>query len=66
METPLVSVLLASYNHEAYVEAAIRSILSQQGVSFELIVIDDGSTDQSPLILESLSKKLGFQFITRP
>ena len=33
METPLVSVLLASYNHEAYVEAAIRSILSQQGVS---------------------------------
>lgn len=65
-ETPLVSVLLASYNHEAYVEAAIRSIMSQQGVSFELIVIDDGSQDQSPAILKSLSESLGFIFIVRP
>lgn len=66
MEAPLVSVLLASYNHEAYIEASIRSILSQQGVSFELIVIDDGSTDSSPSILEKLSKQLGFTYISRP
>lgn len=65
-EAPLVSVLLASYNHEAYVEASIRSIMSQQGVSFELIVIDDGSQDQSPTILKSLSEALGFTFIVRP
>lgn len=65
-EVPLVSVLLASYNHEAYVEAAVRSIMSQQGVSFELIVIDDGSPDQSPSILKSLSESLSFTLIVRP
>ena len=31
---PLVSVLLASYNHEQFVEAAVRSVMSQKGVSF--------------------------------
>ena len=42
---PVVSVLLPSYNHEKYIEAAVRSVMSQKGVSFELIVIDGGSTD---------------------
>ena len=62
---PLVSVLLASYNHEKYVEAAIRSIMAQKGVSFELIVIDDGSTDSSPQIIERLQKEFGFKFVHR-
>ena len=62
---PIVSVLMASYNHEKYVEAAVRSVLSQQGVAFELIVIDDGSTDRSPEILEKLSAELRFSYIHR-
>ncbi|MBO7414547.1 MAG: glycosyltransferase [Fibrobacter sp.] len=62
---PLVSVLLASYNHEKYVEAAVRSVMAQKGVSFELIVIDDGSTDSSPEILEKLQAELGFTYIHR-
>ena len=62
MEKPLVSVLLASYNHEAYVEASVRSIMAQKGVPFELIVIDDGSKDNSPKILETLSRELGFTY----
>ena len=45
---PVVSVLLASYNHEKYVEAAVRSVMEQKGVPFELIVLDDGSKDRSP------------------
>lgn len=63
---PLVSVLLASYNHEKYVEAAVRSVMNQRGVAFELIVLDDGSKDNSPKILEKLSKELGFRYIHRP
>lgn len=59
---PLVSVLLASYNHEKFVEAAVRSIMAQQGVKFELIVIDDGSKDGSPELLDRLSKELGFRY----
>ena len=62
---PLVSVLLASYNHEKYVEAAVRSVMEQKGVDFELVVIDDGSTDHSPDILEKLQGELGFRYIHR-
>lgn len=62
---PLVSVLLASYNHEKYVEAAVRSVMAQKGVAFELIVIDDGSKDKSPEILERLSAELRFRYVHR-
>ena len=63
---PVVSVLLASYNHEKYVEAAVRSILNQKNIPFELIVVDDGSSDKSPEILERLSQEFHFTFIHRP
>jgi len=62
---PLVSVLMASYNHEKYVEAAVRSVMAQKGVAFELVVIDDGSPDSSPEILERLQAELGFTYIHR-
>lgn len=63
--TPKVSVLLPSYNHEQYVEAAVRSVMTQTGVDFELIVIDDGSSDSSPQILAKLQAEYGFTFIHR-
>lgn len=62
---PMVSVLLASYNHEKYIEAAVRSVMEQKGVAFELIVLDDGSKDKSPEILEKLSAELKFRYIHR-
>lgn len=46
-KTPEISVIMACYNHEKYIEEAIQSILSQSYSNFELIVIDDGSTDKS-------------------
>lgn len=64
--TPKVSVILPSYNHEQYVETAVRSVMEQSGVDFELIVIDDGSKDRSPEILKRLSEELGFTYIHRP
>ena len=57
---------MPSYNHEPYVESAVRSVMEQTGVDFELIVIDDGSKDRSPEILKQLSEELGFMFIHRP
>jgi glycosyltransferase involved in cell wall biosynthesis len=45
MTAPLVSVILPSYNHAPYVAEAIASVLAQEGVAFELLVEDDGSTD---------------------
>lgn len=42
---PLISVNLVTYNHEKYIGNAIQSVLAQTCPDFELIVVDDGSTD---------------------
>ena len=44
---PLVSVLIPSYNHENYVQNSIKSIIEQSYKNIELIIIDDGSTDNT-------------------
>jgi alpha-1,3-rhamnosyltransferase len=59
---PKVTVRMPAYNHEAYVEQAILSIMNQTYQDFELIVIDDGSTDRTPKILERLSREHGFSY----
>lgn len=46
-ELPLVSVIMPCYNHEAYVGSVIESILNQTYSNIELIVADNGSTDNS-------------------
>jgi glycosyltransferase involved in cell wall biosynthesis len=52
MRAPCVSVLMPVYEGERYLDEAIQSILSQTFRDFELIVIDDGSTDGTPEIIE--------------
>ena len=52
--TPLVSVLMPAYNHEAYVRAAVESVLGQAYPELELIVIDDASQDGTWEVLQSL------------
>lgn len=44
---PLVSVVMPTYNHARFVEASIASVLAQQGVDLELLICDDGSTDNT-------------------
>ncbi len=50
---PEVSVLLTVRNGEPYFAAALASILAQDGVDFEVIVIDDGSSDGTPALLQA-------------
>jgi glycosyltransferase involved in cell wall biosynthesis len=52
------SVLLPVYNRENYVRQAVDSVLNQTFSDFELLVIDDGSTDRTPEILKSYGGKL--------
>jgi glycosyltransferase involved in cell wall biosynthesis len=53
-DNPLVSVLLPVYNGEKFVATTIASILDQSFRDFEFIIINDGSTDNTPNILEQL------------
>lgn len=48
---PLVSVILPTYNRAATLDRAITSVLAQSYTSFELLVIDDGSTDVTPSLV---------------
>jgi glycosyltransferase involved in cell wall biosynthesis len=56
----LVSVVIASYNHELYIERAIFSVLEQTYSRIQLIVIDDCSTDATFHKIKFLSDKYGF------
>ncbi len=48
---PYVTVLMPVYNGEQYLEESIDSIISQTFTDFEFIIVDDGSTDKTPVIL---------------
>jgi glycosyltransferase involved in cell wall biosynthesis len=54
---PTVSVIMAVHNAQAYLEAAVESILAQTFSDFEFIVIDDGSTDRSPHMLADVASR---------
>ena len=53
---PRVSVLLAVYNGDRHLEASLRSVLDQSFADFELIVVDDGSTDGTAEILAAIQR----------
>ncbi|HEY6836874.1 MAG TPA: glycosyltransferase [Gaiellaceae bacterium] len=57
MTAPLVSVLMAARNHEAYAAEAAASILDQDYDRLELIAIDDASDDATPDVLEEFARK---------
>jgi len=57
-DKPLVSVIIPTFNRSAMVREAVESVLSQTFGEFELIVVDDGSTDDTEAILEPYSASL--------
>lgn len=61
--SPLVTIRMPAYNHEGYIKEALLSVINQTYSNIELIVIDDGSTDQTPQIIEDLNAKHKFTFI---
>lgn len=55
MTSDLVSVIIPIYNSEKYLEVCLNSVLKQTYENFEIIAVDDGSTDSSPDILKKYS-----------
>ena len=50
--TPEISVIMSVYNGAEHLLESIDSVLSQEGVNLELIIVNDGSTDESGKILD--------------
>lgn len=60
MSTPLVTVCVPSYNKARFIEATLESVRTQTFQDFELIVIDDASTDDSVAVIEAWRVRHGF------
>ena len=52
MDKSRLSIIVPVYNAEDYLDRCIVSILEQDFASFEVILVDDGSTDSSPMICD--------------
>jgi len=64
---PIISILLPVYNVESYVKESVNSILAQTFIDFELIIVNDGSTDSSLSILKELAQQDSrINIISRP
>lgn len=59
----LISVIIPAYNHEKYVQESIYSIIDQRYKNIELIVIDDGSTDNTWEKINELKKQCEKRFV---
>src|ERR1039458_7784964 len=55
---PLVSIIISNYNYGRYLRAGTDSALAQTYSHVEVIVVDDGSTDESREVIESYGKRI--------
>lgn len=60
MSEPKLSIIIPVYNTEKYLQRCFDSVISQSYKDFEVIVVDDGSTDHSSQIIEEYTVKYGF------
>ena len=57
MDSPVVSVVITSYNRARYLAEAVESVLTQTFAAWELIIVDDGSTDNAPQVATRYAQK---------
>ena len=56
MDDNLISIIIPVYNVEKYLKKCINSVINQSHKNLEIILIDDGSTDKSGIILDEYAK----------
>ena len=56
-ENPLISIVISTFNGEIYLKPAVRSIQNQDFFNLEIIIVDDGSVDNSVKVVEELMKE---------
>lgn len=62
MKIPLVSVIIPTYNSADFIEKALESVFRQTYQNFEILVIDDGSTDTTKIILEKYRDRIRYYY----
>lgn len=60
--SPAISVVITNYNYERFVATAIQSVLRQSRPADQVIVVDDGSTDQSRSVIRSFADRVELHF----
>lgn len=63
---PLVSVMISTFNYGQFLPASVGSVLSQTYKNWELIVVDDGSTDNTASVMASFSRTPRITYVPRP
>jgi len=63
MSNPLVTVILPAYNHQEFVEDSINAIIGQDYQNIELIILNDGSKDNTHQVISSLLDKCKARFV---
>ena len=56
-EHPMVSIIVPAYNAAGYVEGCVNSVLTQSCGSFELIIVNDGSKDDTAAVVSAMAEK---------
>ncbi|EQC69292.1 glycosyl transferase [Streptococcus sp. HSISB1] len=51
------SIIVPAYNVAQYIEECVESVLNQDYDNYEVIIVDDGATDETPQIIDNLAKK---------
>ena len=57
MKNPIISIVIPCFNSEKYIESTLQSILNQSEKNFEILIINDGSTDNSLKIINQFKDK---------
>jgi len=57
---PRVSVAITTFNQAAYIGATIRSVLEQTYTNLEIVVVDDGSTDETPVVVAQFGDRVRY------
>ena len=58
MSSPKISIIIATYQAEAYLEQCLESIFSQRNSAYEIVVVDGGSTDNTLQIIQTYSHRI--------
>lgn len=63
MTTPLVSIVIPTFNRAGLLARALDSVVAQTVDDWEIVLIDDGSTDETPQVADDYARRLGERFV---